>query len=150
MQAIVSYRGNDSNAAVEQVVATLKHLRENPWGSRQLLESVLGIAAGLVDVNDEAAHRIYAQIKQPFAMYRLEETRRMLRYLASEKLEASESLESLADLDPNVPWKGWFLKNRARTLRKQPASAGRQGTPRPETISRTGRNGPITRGLHLV
>ncbi|MFH1300858.1 MAG: hypothetical protein ABIK07_07325, partial [Planctomycetota bacterium] len=51
---------------------------------------------------------------QPFALYRLEDKRLLVRYVLSEKLETGNTVEALKSLEPNVPWKGWLLESRAK------------------------------------
>lgn len=114
INAIAYFQQRQIDKALEGILITLKRLQSNPWGSPELLDSVLRKAVALSDVDDRTALPIYKQLDQPFSMYRLENKRLIVRYIVSEKLETEHIVEALKSLEPHIPWKGWLLESRAK------------------------------------
>lgn len=111
---ILSWRQGDKRRAVNSLLRTLELLRRDPWARPQLLDAVLRVAGELAQSDAQTAQRIYEQIETPFAVYRMEEERLVLRYILAESLGETEAIEALRPMEPNVPWKGWFLEQRAQ------------------------------------
>ncbi|MCA9005595.1 MAG: hypothetical protein KDA70_10015, partial [Planctomycetaceae bacterium] len=80
----------------------------------QLLDAILFKAVSLCDESSAYAAPLYEQLQQPFALHRLEDNRLLVRYLIAEKMENQQIIDSLATMEPNVPWKEWLLKKRVR------------------------------------
>lgn len=112
--AILHWRKGRGEEAARQLTRTFELLQRDPWARPQLLSAVFQVAGELALADPKEALRLFEQISQPFAVYRMEEERLMLRYILAESLGAKQAIEALQPLEPNVPWKGWFLENRAQ------------------------------------
>ncbi|MCA9016983.1 MAG: fused MFS/spermidine synthase, partial [Planctomycetaceae bacterium] len=114
VQAIALFQQRQYDRAADQILTTFQLLQANPWGSSQLFDAVLQKSVALSDIDSSKALPIYKQLHQPFALYRLEDKRLLVRYVVSEQLEKIQIVEALKSLEPNVPWKGWLLESRAK------------------------------------
>ncbi len=114
IETIAALQQKQNDAGLQKIIETLKLLQDSPWGSRQLLDAVLFKAVSLCDLNSNYAAPLYEQLQQPFALYRLEDNRLLVRYLISEKMDNQQIIDSLQTMEPNVPWKEWLLEKRAR------------------------------------
>ena len=128
VRAIASFQQGQREQAIDDMLTTFKLLQSNPWASAQLIDAVLQRAVVISEVNVIAALRIYQQLDQPFAMYRLEDKRLLARYVVSENLENRYTVEALKALEPHIPWKGWLLENRARVYAAEQHPLARQAS----------------------
>lgn len=113
LRAVISAQQDEQEAARDSVIETFALLRSQPWISSQLLDDVLRITAALAEANPADAPKLYRALDRPFAMSRLEDKRLLLRYLVSEHGEPKDQIAALSALEPNIPWKLWFLRDRA-------------------------------------
>lgn len=113
LQAISNFSQNQFEAAVDDVVGTFESLRESPWASPQLLDSVLRISAALAQKDKEAAIVLYKSLEEPFALFRIEDKRLLSRYIVAGNIGNRQMIDALSTFEPNVPWKGWLLEERA-------------------------------------
>ena len=114
IETIAALQQKQNDAGLQKIIETLKLLQDSPWGSRQLLDAVLFKAVSLCDLDLNYAAPLYEQLQRPFALYRLEDNRLLVRYLISEKMDNQQIIDSLQTMEPNVPWKEWLLEKRAR------------------------------------
>jgi len=114
IRAIAHFQLRQFDQAVENILTTFKLLQANPWGSTQLMNAAIQTSVELSDIEASQALPMFQQLNQPFALYRLEDKRLLVRYVLSEKLETGNTVEALKSLEPNVPWKGWLLESRAK------------------------------------
>lgn len=114
IEAIASLQQKQNDKGLQKIIETLKLLQDSPWGSRQLLDAVLFKAVSLCDLDSGYAAPLYEQLQRPFALYRLEDNRLLVRYLIAEKMENQQIIDSLATMEPNVPWKEWLLEKRVK------------------------------------
>ena len=111
--AIARFQRRDYAAALEEFVLTFEQLKTDSWASTQLLFSVLRKAGRLSELEPTAASKLEQQLNVPFAMHRLDDKRRVVRYFVSRQLTSDRIVPAIEDLEPFVPWKGWFLEHRA-------------------------------------
>ena len=97
MSAILHWQRHQTDQAVTSIITTFKLLKSRPWGSSQLLDAVLRVTAEVADDNPKAALLIYQELDEPFAMYRLEDQRLLLRYVLSETLGSTYAVEARID-----------------------------------------------------
>ena len=114
LSAIRYLRGGERKRGIDSAVATFTSLRENPWGNTQLLDSVLRLSASVAETDREGAVLLFESLKEPFAMFRLEDKRLLARYVISENIGNGQMIEALSAIEPHVPWKGWLLQQRAK------------------------------------
>ncbi|MEW4490570.1 fused MFS/spermidine synthase [Thalassoglobus sp. JC818] len=114
IEAISAWHRGEQEDSIEHMVAAFERLRQNPWGSWYLFDSLIRLSGRAGQVSPQAAETIFAELEEPFSMFRLEDKRLLLRYLASESLSPDKTVIALEALEPNVPWIGWLLENRAR------------------------------------
>ena len=114
IQAIAALQQKQPGEGLQKILDTLKLLQNSPWGSRQLLDSLLFKAVSLCDLDSSYAAPLYEQLQQPFALHRLEDNRLLVRYLIAEKIGNQQIIDSLQTMEPNAPWKEWLLEKRVR------------------------------------
>ncbi|MCA9021726.1 MAG: fused MFS/spermidine synthase, partial [Planctomycetaceae bacterium] len=114
IEAIAALQQKQPDQGLQNIINTLKLLQDSPWGSRQLLDAILFKSVSLCDASAAYAAPLYAQLQRPFALHRLEDNRLLVRYLIAEKMENQQIIDSLATMEPNVPWKEWLLEKRVR------------------------------------
>ncbi|WP_202921778.1 fused MFS/spermidine synthase [Anatilimnocola aggregata] len=112
--AIGFLKKGDRRRGLEESLAMLRQLHQNPWGSPQLLTAALRHTIPLTEVDAAAATQVLAQLDTPFSMHRLEEDRLLGRCLVAMCISPDQSLTALAAIEPNVFWKAGFLTNRAQ------------------------------------
>lgn len=117
VQAISYFHQGQSDRALQETLATFQLLKTNPWATSQLIDSVLRIALALSETNPSMSQSLFTQLQTPFSLYRMEDKRLLIRYIIAEKLEQKQILEALAAMEPNIPWIGWLLENRAKVYR---------------------------------
>ncbi len=118
ISSISLFMSNQQPAGVESLLKTFELLRSNPWGLESLYDSLLRHAVAAATLDQKEANLIFEGLGEPFAMYRLEDKRKLIRYLVSENLEDEKIAIALAEFEPNVPWKEWLLKKRVAVYRK--------------------------------
>ncbi|WP_197441381.1 fused MFS/spermidine synthase [Thalassoglobus neptunius] len=114
IEAISAWHRGEQDASIKHMVTAFEKLRQNPWGSWYLFDSLIRLSGRAGQVSPTAAEAIFDELEDPFSMFRLEDKRLLLRYLASESLSPDKTVIALEALEPNVPWIGWLLENRAR------------------------------------
>lgn len=114
IKAIAHFQQGRQQQALDATLAALKQLKTNPWGSAQLIDSVLRRALALSEADPGNSEILFQHLSEPFALYRLEDKRLMIRFLIAEKLEQPQILAALDSLEPNIPWIGWLLESRAK------------------------------------
>ncbi|HUG18101.1 MAG TPA: hypothetical protein VMM56_03950, partial [Planctomycetaceae bacterium] len=85
-----------------------------PWGATPLLFAILRRAGDLSELVPASASKIEERLNRPFALYRLDDKRRIVRYIVARQLEPARTVEAIEDLEPHVPWNGLFLEHRAK------------------------------------
>jgi spermidine synthase len=113
-RAIYYWRANRISDAVTAMEQLCQRLRENPWFLTELPTIALDLTHQCVGDDQQARQRLFDALEQPFAVYRMEPQRRVVRYLLAENLGTSQAIEALAAMEPNVPWVASVLKARAR------------------------------------
>lgn len=89
-------------------------LRETPWHNRPLLQDALVMAAEL-SRDPVLGRRLWAALDKPFSTNAGEGMRVSIRLDMAQKIDpAGLCAESLAPLEPHVPWKREFLEMRSR------------------------------------
>ncbi len=106
-------------ARIGDIDGLLKHLdlyidasRTNAWSMNRLMRAPLMAAASIAESNPAVARVLFDGLQEPFADYRLDEDRTLIRYFVADSLGSEPAIEALGALEPFVPWKGWVLENR--------------------------------------
>ena len=79
------------------------------------MRPALALDDEIADADPAAARRLFELLAKPFAGYRFEHQRTLLRLMVAESLGQERVLEALAALEPNPPWMEELLKLRAET-----------------------------------
>lgn len=116
--AIANWRQDKLDAAKEHLLRLLDRLATDPWGDQGLITRCLD-AMGVIGVNDpEFAERCVETLREPFAMYRCDDLRRLVRYDLASVLSPSEHLEAIVAFEPFVPWNKLLLADRLQIYRQ--------------------------------
>jgi spermidine synthase len=102
-------RIDDATTALE---ALFVGLRQNPWPMPRLLAIALGDARA-ISLHEASAPRVYAMMREPFALHLLEDSRKDLAFGSALLAPGQACVDALAAYEPNVPWEGSFLALRA-------------------------------------
>jgi len=107
-------RLDEAAASLESLFGSL---RTNPWPMYRL------VAMALIDAKDIAfgeksfAPRVYAALREPFALHLHDELRKLAAFAVAGVSPGHPCVDALASYEPNVPWEGPFLTHRAQCYR---------------------------------
>lgn len=111
---ILRLRQNRLADAASFIESALKRYRDSPWPLQSVMEGAIN-AAHEVAADKTLAPRMVAVLSQPFVAHQLEEVRRVAYITAAARSTGcgGPTLQSLRELEPNVPWRGPVLSLRA-------------------------------------
>lgn len=98
----------------EATAAAIKRYREDPWPLTNVMQRLLAIAAALPTKNAELAAPLFELLSPPFTLSLLDEERLLTRLLVARFLGTARVAEALQALEPDFPWRGDLLEERAR------------------------------------
>ncbi|QDT19628.1 fused MFS/spermidine synthase [Gimesia chilikensis] len=118
VQAIAFLKQGDRAEGSTTLLQAFTLMKSNPWGLERIYDSLLRHALALATSDNRLAGPIFENISEPFAMYRLEDKRKLVRFLVAEIMGTKQIAESLEEIEPNVPWKDWLLRKRQSVYRE--------------------------------
>jgi hypothetical protein len=92
-------------------------LRDDPWPMLRLAVLALNEAREVVVRDPRMAPRIYAALREPFALHVHDELRKQLALQAALRVPSSVCVEAFDAYEPNVPWDEAYLSARADCYR---------------------------------
>jgi hypothetical protein len=108
--------------AAQHLRNALLPYRANPWPDLRLMQDALDSAVSVSSMDRSLAASMYALVERPFAGMMLEDDRKIARVLIAEQAAGcgAQTLASLAQLEPHVPFREEILALRARCYRTGP------------------------------
>jgi hypothetical protein len=118
IRARLLWREQRIDQAIDAVEQCLTALRVDPWPSSALVERTLNVASELMRTGDHGRRRaqIFGLLQQPFAVYNSDAARTFVLLRLSKLLDngrlGPNLWQTVAALEPNVPWTLDFLRLR--------------------------------------
>lgn len=119
LRGIQQWRRSGSAAAGPWLLQGLERLRTDPWPAQDVLEAALDVTWAFVRSAPDQAPAFFAALERPFPGHRVEDKRRIMRYMLSIPTGSDATLEALENLEPFVPWHAEFLQQRARLYKSR-------------------------------
>ncbi len=114
--AVAAGRPQDAG---EHLLAAFQGYRTDPWVYRPLVDRSFHLVLLLARRDHNLAARLFAALETPFAARMFDGERRITRVWLSRELDGPpRCAETLAALEPHVPWDELFLANRYECYRK--------------------------------
>jgi len=89
--------------------------RDDPWPMPILVKNAFAIVLDLASKDAAVAARLDAALARPFALALLNEERLLIRLEIASRLDAARYVSIAQEMEPDVPWRGNILRDRART-----------------------------------
>jgi hypothetical protein len=112
--ARLRWRQGRAPEAVDHLERAFARCREDPWAMPAVIKNAFPIVLDLGSKDPAMAARLDAALAQPFAVAVLDDERRLVRLEVAGYLDLPRYAAALAELEPNVPWRGSVLERRAR------------------------------------
>jgi len=94
------------------IAAALTQMRHDPWGLPEIVGGALDFAAVLSVLDAAQAPRLYAAVREPFAIGCADVHRRLVACRIAASFMPTEAAGWIAAMEPNIPWTASFLKLR--------------------------------------
>lgn len=114
IRAMYAWQKKDTATAAEQLSLLFDALAQTPWAIGMVVRPTLEIAMEVGDADPEASRRLYDQLAKPFAAYRFEHHRKIVRLMLAENLGNETMIEAIEAMEPDVPWTRRTLERRAK------------------------------------
>jgi predicted membrane-bound spermidine synthase len=114
VRAIYYTKTNKIAPAAESFERFLSMLTKSPWLIQRVSSAALAQTINASKADRGTAGRLYALLDRPFASSRFDYDRRQCRALVAAQLGPVETIDALADLEPNIPWRADILKLRMK------------------------------------
>ncbi len=112
--ARLRFRQGKMPEAVAALEASFTRYRSDPWPSSHVMGRALDFSLEVAATDRDAAARLLAALREPFAALVLEDRRNLTRVLMTRLFDLRTScVEALAPMEPFVPWNDDFLFWRA-------------------------------------
>jgi spermidine synthase/MFS family permease len=114
VRARLRWRQGRAPEAAEHLERAFARCRQDPWAMPAVVKNAFPIVLDLASKDAGLAARMDDALAQPFAVAVLDDERRLVRLEAAGYLDLPRYVAALAELEPNVPWRGSVLERRAR------------------------------------
>lgn len=104
-------KGNFEGAA-EALESLFLRLRTDPWPMLRLVSSALDDAGAIAARDARLASRLYASLREPFALRISDEHRKQAAAAATARISGGACVDAIAAFEPSVPWDEDFLRAR--------------------------------------
>jgi spermidine synthase len=112
--ARLAFRMGQHELALGALATAFSSYRQDPWPDQVSLSRALALADELTLAEPRAVPVVLEALGQPFALFALEEPRRLMRLsVASHGRDLGRCREMLEPLEPWVPWRADVLRYRA-------------------------------------
>ena len=98
--------------AVVELEAGFERLRSSPWVILSTLRRALKTAERIAPEDRSLAERLHKALSQPFAVYLLDEDRRMAMLRVAKHVGKQQVADAFETFEPHVPWVDNFLRER--------------------------------------
>jgi hypothetical protein len=117
IEAYFHARRKQYGPAAASLCRSLIGLRQDPWVLSHVVELVFPTALDIAAHDRSQAARLCAALDQPFALRLCQDDRQITMAAIAQMLGPRVYAESLAGLEPYVPWQEQLLKQRATVYR---------------------------------
>lgn len=114
IRATYAWQKKDAAVAAEQLGLLFDALSRSPWAMNMVVRPSLESAMEVADTDPAIARRFFDQLERPFAGYRFEHHRLIVRLMLAESLGSETMIEAFEAMEPNVPWIRRTLARRAK------------------------------------
>ena len=97
----------------EATANAFRRYRQDPWPLVSVMRRLLAVAAALPSKDAALAAPLYELLSPPFALSLLDDERLLTRVALARPLGSAKVAEAIEALEPNFPWKGDLLEERA-------------------------------------
>jgi hypothetical protein len=125
IRATYHWRNKDTRQAAAALEQFYEGLARDPWVIGPMVFPTLQLTVEVAKKDPDAAARICKLLTKPLAGYRFEPQRLVVRLLVAQHAGTEYVVDTLAMLEPNVPWNEEIIKLRAEayTAVKHPLAA---------------------------
>lgn len=114
IEAYLVRKRGDSRESADLLERVFVRLRSSPWGLSHAVELCFSTAVAVAEADPAQAPRLYAALREPFAVYAYEETRLSAALAVARSVGPQALLEAVLAYEPHVPWTKDFLTLRLR------------------------------------
>jgi len=112
--ARLRWRQGRLEEAAQALERAFQVYREDPWPLAILVRNSFAVVLDIASRDAGLAARLEESLAQPFALFLLDEERRLIRLEVASRLDASRYAHAVEDMEPNVPWRRSILERRAQ------------------------------------
>lgn len=112
--ARLRWRQGRPQEAVEALEGAFTRCREDPWPMPAVVKNAFPIVLDIASKDPVLAARLDDALARPFAVRLLDDERCLVRLEVAGYLDLPRYAAALAEMEPNVPWRGSVLERRAR------------------------------------
>src|SRR5262245_47876352 len=112
INALFLHRQGNSVAAASFLETAFTGMRTDATVLPRLEDVVHTVAGQVAKADPKQAQKLYDALSKPFAVWLLNERRRMTRCLIAQQLSYAATAIAIDDMEPNVPWDEQFLAMR--------------------------------------
>jgi predicted membrane-bound spermidine synthase len=112
LRATYYFRAGKFVEAAAELEGFYSMLAKSPWVLHVVAESALARTIEVARADRDLAPRLYPLVSQPFASYRFEYLRRMVRLAVAEQIGPERIAEALEAMEPHMRWTGPVLQSR--------------------------------------
>jgi spermidine synthase len=117
LNAVFYVRLGNTAEAARALEQFYELLATTPWDVSAIAQTALPRTIEIARADRSAAERLYPQLCQPFASYRYDYLRKLVRFIVAQQLDREKMIEALAEMEPNVRWTAAVLQPRAEAYR---------------------------------
>ena len=110
--ATLRWRQGKVAEAAAVLVSVFRACQRDPWPMMRLMTNALNLAVALAANDPELGRQLYAVLKTPFAVHLLDQKRKETVVRLAKQLGGEYCVEALQPLEPYVPWRDDFLRDR--------------------------------------
>jgi hypothetical protein len=117
LNAVFYARLRNTAEAAQALERFYERLTSTPWGISAVAQTALSRTIEIARADRGAAERLYPRLCHPFASYRYDYLRKLVRFNVAQQLNREKMIEALAEMEPNVRWTAAVLQARAEAYR---------------------------------
>jgi len=115
LTARLRWRQGRAEEATQSLERGFARYRDDPWPMTVFVKNAFAIVLDLASKDVALAARLDAALARPFALAILNEERLLIRLQIAARLDAARYASIVQEVEPNVPWRGNILRDRARS-----------------------------------
>ena len=112
IRAVYHFKQNRLAQTISELEKLMIGLRTNPWPPYRSIAVAVNLPLSIVQAHPDYAPRLHAVLKEPFALWILEDMRRNADFAVAQRIGPAAVVESLKPYEPHVVWNGPFLAAR--------------------------------------